>query len=70
MKTPIDESTLPPLVAKARRAIKAAAKAAAEEHWRAGRPIYIWRDERVMALYEDGTCIPAAEVDREEEQKK
>ena len=66
MKTPIDESTLPPLVAKARRAIKEAAKAAAEEHWRAGRPIYIWRDERVMALYGDGTCIPAEEVDREE----
>lgn len=66
----VTERDLPPWVAKALQAIQEAAKAAAQEHWRAGRPIYIWRDERVMALYGDGTCIPAAEVDREEGQKK
>lgn len=55
----IDEKVLPPLVAKARRAMQEAAKAAAEEHWRAGRPVYIWRDEQVMALFADGTCVPA-----------
>jgi hypothetical protein len=58
MRIPIDEKTLPPLVAKARRALQEAAKAAVEEHWRAGRPVYIWKDEQVMALYADGTCVP------------
>ncbi len=62
----VTERDLPPWVAKALRAIQEAAQAAAQEHWRAGRPIYIWRDERVMALYGDGTCIPAEEVDRGE----
>jgi len=59
MRIPIDEGALPPLVAKARRAMQEAAKAAVEEHWRAGRPVYIWKDEQVMALYADGTCVPA-----------
>jgi hypothetical protein len=59
MRIPIDEDALPPLVAKARRAMQEAAKAAVEEHWRAGRPVYIWKDEQVMALYADGTCVPA-----------
>jgi len=67
MKTPIDEKSLPPLVAKARRAMQAAAQAAAEEHWRAGRPVYIWRDEQVMALFKDGTCVPAAEIKKLED---
>jgi len=62
MKTLIDEKSLPSLVAKARRAAQEAAQSAAEEHWRAGRPVYIWRDEQVMALFGDGTCVPAAEV--------
>lgn len=64
MKEPVDETDLPPLAAKALRALREAVDAAAAEHWRAGRPIYIWRDERVMALYEDGTCIPAEEVEK------
>jgi predicted ABC-type ATPase len=54
---PIDES-------KARHALQQAAKAAVEEHWRAGRPVYIWRDEQVMALFADGTCVPAREVEK------
>jgi hypothetical protein len=61
----INEKDLPPLVAKARRAMQEAAKAAVEEHWHAGRPVYIWRDEQVMALFADGTCVPAADVKRE-----
>jgi hypothetical protein len=64
MKEPINEKDLPPLMAKARRAMQEAAQAAVEEHWRAGRPVYIWRDEQVMALYADGTCVPAREVEK------
>jgi hypothetical protein len=56
-----DEFELPPLVEKADRAMKEAVAAAIAEHWRAGRPVYIWRDEQVMALYSDGTCVPESE---------
>jgi hypothetical protein len=63
MRETIDEKDLPPLMVKARRAMQEAAKAAVEEHWRAGRPVYIWRDEQVMALFADGTCIPARSLD-------
>lgn len=66
----IDEKDLPLWVAKARRAIQEAVKAAAEEHWRAGRPVYIWRDEQVMALYADGTCIPSEEAKRRDEEQE
>lgn len=65
MKEPMDEKDLPPWVANALRASREAVKKAIDEHWRAGRPVYIWRDERVMALYSDGTCIPAEEVPEE-----
>ena len=58
MSDPNSEIVLPPLVAKADRAMKEAVAAAIAEHWRAGRPVYIWRDERVVALYEDGTTVP------------
>jgi hypothetical protein len=61
----MDETELPPLVAKADRAMKEAVAAAIAEHWRAGRPVYIWRDEQVMALYADGTCVPEGEEVRE-----
>jgi predicted ABC-type ATPase len=47
---------------KAQQAMQEAVKAAIAEHWRAGRPVYIWRDEQVMALFGDGTCVPAAEI--------
>ena len=49
---------LPPLVAKAERAMKEAVAAAIAEHWRAGRPVHVWRDGRVVALYPDGTAVP------------
>lgn len=62
MKEPLDEKDLPPWVTNALQAFRKAVKTAVNEHWRQGRPVYIWRDERVMALYPDGTCIPAEEV--------
>ncbi|HET9226238.1 MAG TPA: hypothetical protein VFR31_06205 [Thermoanaerobaculia bacterium] len=49
---------LPPLIAKAERAMKEAVAAAIAEHWRAGRPVHVWRDGRVVALYPDGTAVP------------
>ena len=58
MKDPDQEIALPPLVAKAARAMKEAVAAAIAEHWRAGRPVYIWQDEQVVALYADGTTVP------------
>ena len=58
MKEPHLENALPPLAIKAERAMKEAVAAAIAEHWRAGRPVHIWRDEQVVALYEDGTTIP------------
>ena len=61
MKDPAREIALPPLVASAERAMKEAMAAAIAEHWRAGRPVYIWRDEQVVALYEDGTTVPWTE---------
>lgn len=67
-QAPLEERDLPPLVAKAVRAMKEAVAAAIAEHWRAGRPVYIWRDERVMALFPDGTCIPSEEVEKKEDQ--
>ena len=56
-----DRIELPPLIAKAERAMKEAVAAAIAEHWRAGRPVYVWRDERVVALYPDGTAVPQEE---------
>ena len=58
MNDPIDEKNLPEIAVKARRAIKEAAAAAIAEHWRNGRPVYVWRDEQVVALYPDGTAVP------------
>lgn len=46
------------------QAMQEAAEAAYADHWNRGRPVYIWQDEQVMALYGDGTCIPASEVDK------
>src|SRR5882757_6649993 len=62
MKNPQPEINLPPLVAKAEEAMKKAVAAAIAEHWRAGRPVHIWRDEQVVALYPDGTTRPYKEA--------
>ena len=58
MSNPVEEKDLPEIVVKARRAIKEAAAAAIAEHWRNGRPVYVWRDEQVVALHPDGTAVP------------
>ena len=63
----VDETEFPPFVAQADRAMKEAVAAAIAEHWRAGRPVFIWRDEQVMALYADGTCIPEREARERDE---
>lgn len=52
------ELKLPPLVAKAERAMKEAVAAAVADHWKAGRPVYVWRDGRAVVLYPDGTSRP------------
>lgn len=57
-----DRIELPPLVAKAERAMKEAVAAAIAEHWRAGRPVHVWKNGRVVALYPDGTQIPQDET--------
>ena len=63
MKQLTDDTRLPDLVIKAKKALEEAVEAAVAEHWRNGRPVYVWRDEQVMALYPDGTAVP---VDDEE----
>lgn len=54
----LEDFDLPPLFAKAEKAMKEATAAAIAEHWRAGNPVYVWRDERVVALLPDGTSVP------------
>ena len=39
-----------PLLVRAEMALKAAVRGALEDHARAGRPAYIWRDGKVVAL--------------------
>ena len=56
------EIDLPPLAAKALKAMKEATSAAIAEHWRPGRPVHIWRDEQVVELYPDGTTRPWKEA--------
>ena len=58
MKKSPEEFTLPPLAVNAERAMKEAVSQASAEHWRAGRPVHIWREEQVVALYPDGTTVP------------
>jgi hypothetical protein len=52
---------LPPLFAKAERAMKEAVAAAIAEHWRAGRPVHVWKNGRVVALYPDVRQVPQDE---------
>lgn len=58
MKESKEEIVLSPLAIKAERAMREAVAAAIAEHWRAGRPVHIWQDEQVVALYPDGTTVP------------
>lgn len=58
MKESRPETELPPLAVKAERAMKEAVAVAIAEHWRAGRPVYIWQDEQIVALYSDGSTVP------------
>jgi hypothetical protein len=60
-----DEKDLPPLAAKAYRAIREATAAAIAEHWRAGRPVYIWENEQVVAWHPDGTKVPVKRQSQE-----
>lgn len=69
MNDSFDEAALPPLVRKAMEAMRKAAEAAAAEHWSRGRPIYIWHDGQVMALYGDGTCVPADQAHKENQKR-
>lgn len=57
----VTDLELPPLFEKADCAMKEAVAAAIAEHWRAGRPVHVWQDGQIMALYSDGTCIPESE---------
>jgi hypothetical protein len=40
------------------KAMKRAVKRAIEEHHRAGHPVSIWRDGRIVRLYSDGSVQP------------
>src|SRR4051812_355671 len=42
----VPDLELPPLFEKADRAMKEAVAAAVAEHWRAGRPVHIWKDDK------------------------
>ena len=54
----LDEKDMPELFLKATQALREAVETAIAEHWRNGRPVYVWRDERVVALYPDGSAVP------------
>lgn len=52
------EDELPPLARKAMQAMREAVAEAIAEHWRAGRPVHVWQDNQIVALYPDGTAVP------------
>lgn len=58
MSKPLDEKDMPEIFVKATQALREAVDQAIAEHWRNGRPVYVWRDEQVVALYPDGTSAP------------
>jgi hypothetical protein len=64
------EFELPPLAVKALQAMREAVAAAIAEHWRAGRPVHIWTDGQVVALYSDGTTIPTAQYEEAMQQER
>lgn len=59
MSKSFEEKDMPEIFVKATEASRKAAAAAIAEHWRNGRPAYVWRDEQVVALHPDGTAVPA-----------
>jgi hypothetical protein len=42
------------------KAMKRAVREAIEEHHRAGHPVSIWRDGRIVRLYPDGSVQPVS----------
>lgn len=66
MNEPFNEKDMPEIFVKATQALRAAVEAAVAEHWRNGRPVYVWRDERVVALHPDGTAVPVEVKDPKE----
>ena len=58
MSKPSDAKDMPEIFVKATQALREAVDQAIAEHWRNGRPVYVWRDEQVVALYPDGTSAP------------
>ena len=54
--SPMDAKAFADLV---EQAMKRAVKQAIGEHHRAGNPVAIWRDGRVVWLYPDGSIQPA-----------
>jgi hypothetical protein len=48
------------------RAAKRAVKAAIAEHHRAGEPVVIWEEGRIVYLYPDGSKRPRPEAPAEE----
>jgi hypothetical protein len=58
----LPEDNLPPLALKAMQAMKEAVAAAIAEHWRAGRPVHVWQDDQIVALYPDGTAVPVTKA--------
>ena len=43
-------------------AITKASNAAIEEHWRAGRPVVVWQDNRVVWLGPHGEVPPPSDI--------
>jgi hypothetical protein len=65
MSKSFDENDMPEIFVKATEALRKAVAAAIAEHWRNGRPVYVWRDEQVVALHPDGTEVPVKRNEKE-----
>jgi hypothetical protein len=64
---PLSEKDMPEIFVKATQALREAVESAIAEHWRNGRPVYVWRDEQVVALHPDGTAVPVKREIRDKE---
>lgn len=58
MSQAFDERDMPEIFVKATEALRKAVETAVAEHWRNGRPVYVWRDGQVVALDPDGRAVP------------